>query len=775
MIGSKSGMKKLPAPLFIPTLGFGLGIVIQAYVGVPYILGIAVPLLIITILTKNRLIPLLLLIMASGSLSYDIQIQRVSNPLEDYLMFTKKNVEYIEGYVTNKKTNVLGNNEYEVQTNSTNIFPFSVKLKLYSRDDILSIGDLFTSKIELELYETSMNPGQFDYAEYMRNKGIHGKGSFIGKTIVNSTKFSIPIYINILRRRVLRVINVKFQGTHGFVKAILLGERSELFETKDLFKQAGIMHLLAISGLHVGIIYLFIFTLLRLVLPKRLTILLANIVILGFWMLCYNSPSVTRAVIMILVVSIAKLLERDIGILQLLSTAALVILAVNPLELFNVGFQLSFIAVYSILVVSPCLRLINPHEENKYKKHLLNPVIVTICVNIFLLPIILYYFHEAPIVGILSSVPAILVFSFYLPVTLLILLIPFSGISNFLLPVSEIAQELLLYVSNLAGRFPFKLNFIIVPTLIIALYWLIILLVPIIKKKVVLVILFICFTVAFILSNIWTRDKFEIISFAVGHGDCHLIRNNDDITLIDLGDFRYSTSAFERHVLPYLKAEGLSRINRLIITHQHNDHYGGLLPLLLECDVDEIIISNNFAKSRLYKHWQEVESILTDMKHTIVIDTLSIREGDLTLTLINPADNPREFSANNQSLLAKVEFNDLSMLFTGDLEIEGEVEVLQKYREYLRSDVLKAGHHGAKNTLCYEFLNAVAPHLVIIPVNQKGYSVLSDKTLNKLCACEIETYITGSDGAITIKQYEDSFRAKSYYSGNEVTVSIISP
>ncbi len=770
MIGNRIGMKEFPNPILFPTLGFCLGIILQAYWHLPFLAPIVIMLLTITLVTKLKFVPLLLLIIALGAMRYDATNPK--NPLEEYLSHEETTNEYIKGHVTDKDHLQSGDWVYIVRTESTYSFPFQVTLRVFSENDTLMIGDIISAYINLNRVDPALNPGEFDYSGYMLRNGIHGKANFSSKIKVFRNRQNLRTVLNRIKLSALGRIERVFPNNSGFVKAVLFGDRSELNEVRDTFKDAGVMHLLAISGLHIGIIYLFVFTSLRFFLSKRASIAIACIILLGYLAVCNNSPSVSRAVIMITIISLAKILERDISIIQLLSLSALLILFLNPHELFNVGFQLSFTAVYTILVITPKLGFINHHKENRYIKYLLTPIVITVSVNLLLLPIILYHFHEAPLVGVISSIPAILLFSLYFPITILVYITPVSALSQFLYPVSEQLLHLLFKLVYMTSNLLLKLDYIIFPRFLIIAFWIFIVIIPLLKhRRIVMLCFIILFSATLFYVNEFGSKRFEVVSFAVGHGDCHLIRNGNGVVMIDTGAFNKRVSEIERHVFPYLKENGIKSIDKLIITHQHNDHYGGILPLLNEVKVKELVVSSNFARSGLFKHWKSISSPIENTVVTVVDDTLHYKKGNMDLLFINPVSNYMEYSVNNQSLITKLEYKQLSILFTGDLEIEGENEVLRKYKKRLKSDVLKAGHHGAKNTIGYSFLKTVSPYLVIIPANCKKHSDFAKETLIKLKEFEIEYYITGYDGAVIITEESDRFFARTYHTHETVYLS----
>ncbi|MBN2829506.1 MAG: DNA internalization-related competence protein ComEC/Rec2 [Candidatus Cloacimonetes bacterium] len=775
MSGQNIEKKPLPSPLLIPAIFWSLGIALQSVIGYHGVAWFLFLPMILSIFKKYRYLAFILLLIIAGAYRYQVQEATSKNGLNSLCKYESLMKQSFKGVVSQSRIHLNGARTYIVQTDSIAGFPVKAGLSLTTRTDTLQIGDIISSNAEFSLYEPAMNPGQYDFADYQKRKGIDAKGVFKSPPIVLGKKHNLLIFRNRITAKLSNRIEHFFPRYSGFIKAILLGDRTEAEEFTSLLRDAGIMHLMAISGIHTGIIYLFVYFIFRILLPKSTAILLTIPFLLAFLFICENSPSVLRAVLMLILFNISRLLQRDIGGLQLLSAVFLISTLINPVQMLTVGFQLSFTAVFIILYLYKALGLEwIPNIKSRFRHFswFVNSIVLTIILSIFLLPILLYHFHWAALAGVVLSIPTICIFMLILPWSILILFMPIGSVfHSFLLTALNYAVSLLERIASVSDSLHLTLNSIRFPDYLFILYWLFIIFFALASqmKRKILFLITLIFIVSYssliLFENLKPSKGFEIICFQVGHGDCHLIRDNDDVTMIDCGGFSGSSSAFEIYVLPFLRETGIKKINRLVLTHPHDDHYGGILPLFKNCKIDEIVVSNNFAASGLFAKWQKTQ-LFKQGTQTMIVDTLyNFKTENVSFTLLNPDPNGYDKNLNNQSLVTRVDYKDFSALFCGDVQLEAEERLIKKHRNYLDVDFLKAGHHGSDHTLSNEFLSIATPWLSFIPVNIKGKTVLSSDTLIKLERNEIETYISGLDGALVIREkqgriFGETFRTK---------------
>ena len=235
----------------------------------------------------------------------------------------------------------------------------------------------------------------------------------------------------------------------------------------------------------------------------------------------------------------------------------------------------------------------------------------------------------------------------------------------------------------------------------------------------------------------------------VGQGDAILLRTGGQVTLIDTGD----VSAREE-LIGYLKKQNIKVIDNLIITHPHSDHIGGAAPVLENFTVRRVYDSGQISTSALYRNYLSyINNKGIAYEHVVAPRTLDIGDG-AELKIISPGATPlngTDSDLNNNSVVARLVFGEFSLLLTGDAEQEAESLMLKRFEAELRSNVLKAGHHGSRTSSSPAFLKAVNPADVVISVGANNeYHHPHPSTLKKYQTAKYNVYRTDKDGTVTI-------------------------
>jgi competence protein ComEC len=631
------------------------------------------------------------------------------------------------------------------------------------------------------------NPYSFNYQEYLENNNIHGL-SYLYKADYTLTKRSNDLYYYLIvvpRNWIRNRINKFYSsGYSGFLKAILLGEKNSLSpQLKQDFASSGLSHILAVSGLHTGVIALIFLTIFQIVFRNRTAARILTIVLLIYYMLLAHAvPSVQRAVIMISLVLLAKILQRRISTINILFAAAFIILVINPMQLFSVGFQLSFISVFAILVIFQYLsKKLNPLRKNHSKLFwLLNLMLLSLMVQIVLAPLTIHYFHTLALGGIIANVIAIPLISLVLPLSILSILFPISAICA----VYAAANKLLLFLVFALSRFVASHRILLFDFLylndfqILSLYAVLLMLILLWKHSddaKIKLYKFLSFSLLIIMilvvPEVLRERNFEITVLDVGQGDAIVIRTPARKTiLIDTGDKTMNKDYGKMVVVPYFKARGIRDIDLLILTHPHADHIGGAQAVIENIRVDKVLIPRCEYESTLY------DNVLTSFQENkievIYADTSLVFQEfqPVKLKILHPAYEYRnETNVNNYSIVVKAEYENFAVLFTGDAEKEVEEILIENWGNKLESDFLKVGHHGSNSSSTLEFLERVSPEYAVISVGTKNrYDHPDKEVIVRIENSTEKLFRTDLDGAVIFTYGGNSLNIKTIVSEKEI-------
>lgn len=323
-------------------------------------------------------------------------------------------------------------------------------------------GDIWCFKGQAVRIENKGNPGEFDYAGYMNRKGFYhllfvdaSDAHFVDSDQSNKMRF-LPMQ---LRAKISSRWPSDWQAS-AVLSAICLGDKTMLERnTKQHFSDAGAMHLLAVSGLHVGIVWWILDLLIRFPGRKRLgkfLKLLLIVSILWFYAgITGFSESVTRSVLMFSLFTIASTLNRESNIFNTLFLSAFILLVLKPERIVEPGFQLSYLAVFGIVTIQPGLRKLL-HSENKIIKWIFDLITVSIAAQLITFPLVLLYFHQFPIWFLLTNIIAIplvtvLLALFVIFAPAFIVGLPFCFLDSILLKISGFLDQSLAWIARLPG------------------------------------------------------------------------------------------------------------------------------------------------------------------------------------------------------------------------------------------------------------------------------------------------------------------------------------
>lgn len=618
---------------------------------------------------------------------------------------------------------------------------------------------------ELQCLDFKRNPGGFDEKLYMNTRKIDykmfAKLDSSGEIINN-----LNLYIYKIQEKINNVYNKLLPPKEASVlKAMLLGDKQNLDTSiKEIYRKAGISHILAISGLHISILSgILLFLLNRFKFNKRLNTLIVITTLVLYCIFTGSSVSTVRAVIMIVIVLFGTIIYREADIYTSIGAAALILLIYQPLYLFDAGFQLSFGAVTGIIILSPILERIH-YIPKKIKPYFMG----SLAASIVTYPIVAFHFNTVSLIGIIIN---ILVLPF------VALLVGFGLLSGIVAIISVTAGKflcgivyfiLVLYenICTIGGNISFseivtgEPNIILIffyysMILIISFYYYSIKVKRVYLKKYILIL-----GTSFLILTcviIFKPKKLELVYLDVNQGDSIVIHTKDNKNMLIDGGGNIRKEIGEANtgsqiIIPYLRYKGLNSLDCVFVTHPDADHILGIIELIDYIKIKQIVVSPNIQNNKLFISLKAKAN-----KYYIPIIQMSKGDSidfknDLSIECIYPYKNISiNDNFNNDSLVFYMKYGRRTFLFTGDIEKEAETYIINDYKK-LNTDILKSAHHGSKTSSTKEFLDIVTPKIVIISSGKNNsYGHPHKEVINRYEELNTEIYNTAIDGAITIK------------------------
>lgn len=618
-----------------------------------------------------------------------------------------------------------------------------------------NIGD----KVELsgKLYSLSSlrNPGGFDEKLYYKTRNIEYK--MYPKTANKvGEENNLKIFLGKLNTDISNVYdNILPEQEASLIKAMVAGDRSDLSDyTKDLFSNAGVYHIIAISGLHIHILsYIVLFFSEKI--HKRYGKILAALFVILYCIFTGAGVSAVRAVCMFLIYIFGKFIYRENDILNSLAVSCFIILFFRPLYLFDPGFQYSFCAVLSIIIFSgPIAEFLNKRISKSGSEILSS----AISVNFISRAVMWFHFYGFNVIDIFANLiilPFAGIVIFFGFVSGIFGLFSLSLAKFFAAPVYLILK-MYEFVCELIYDIPFtyvslgKPNIVaLVSYLLIVLFFALCLYKFIRRKFFVFSTFFVVFL--FVIFG-WTNDRMKIMMLDVGQGDCFVCNYGDECFVIDGGgsyDRNLGDDTGVNVLFPYLKYMGIDEVSAVFVTHFDSDHVKGIIEILDCVNVKTIYISNEEEENDLYKILCEKALEKNVNMYKIRGDDVIDFYGGISIDCIYPF-NDSEVEGNESSLVLKVVFGNNSFLFTGDIDEECEKKIINSGKN-INADVLKLAHHGSKYSNCDEFIDKVSPKLAVVSAgNFSIYGQPAKSVVEKFEERNIEVLNTNEKGAVEI-------------------------
>lgn len=602
------------------------------------------------------------------------------------------------------------------------------------------------------------NPGGFDYQGWLFQQGVGATGYV--REHEGNHRFAAANYfhepLDQWRYQLYQRLFERFKEDplKGLLMALLMGERKDVDnEQWQLLSQTGTNHLFVISGLHVGFValcaYLVFFNLSRWLLlgPPRIAaqqvaVVAALLAACAYAAIAGFSLPTQRALIMLVVMLAGRLLRRKVNVWHSFFMALLLVLLWDPLAPQAVGFWLSFGAVGSLLYAFG-----KRTDSRGFWWRWLRPQWV---VFIAFLPVLLFFFQQASLVSPLANIIAIPVVGFILvPLCVLLVLLDvawqITGLELFDYLAGQLSWAaswcldvmvafLRLLADLPAGQWQ---NALSLGALLCALGGILLLLSP--RGVPARWLAVFCFLPLFMgADNRPHFGSFEVTVLDVGQGlSVHVATRNHHL-IYDVGArFNDNFDAASSVILPYLRQQGITSLDRVIVSHGDNDHAGSLPVLLAEIPVNEVISGASRAVA------QRADVIPCQDDFSWQWDGVTFHLMQVEALFWN--------KENNRSCVLKVSSNKLSLLIPGDIESSGEAELLKKYGETLQADVLVAPHHGSLTSSGDAFLSQVKPFAVIVSSGYRNrFGHPHHKILARYQKHNIEMVNTAHEGAIQV-------------------------
>ena len=657
----------------------------------------------------------------------------------------------------------------KVKADSDEISAFILKIKesdlfagcnLYNDVDIdlselsrILYGRKISCTGSFEAFDGELNPGQFDANAYYKNEGYTGILDAKDIRLVKEEEsFSPDIYLH----RLNLAISEKYKKilgdkNAGSLSAMVLGDKRGLDEEiKELYQENSISHLLSISGLHIsllgGAVFLF---LRRLKISFSFPLITSSIILIIYGAFTGFSVSTSRAVVMMSVLFISFVIGKSYDLPSGLALAALILIVMNHRVIYQSGFLLSFFAVIGIFYIMPELLYI--FKVDIYHKRgiikglhlLLASIISSISVLLATLPIVLNNFYEVSLTGIILNIIVIPLMSLVIITGLLggFVALVSEILGSFLLGITHYILNLYTLFCRLGDRLTFLRLIIGKPDKWqIVLYYLILVIVfyfLALKRrenklrslknnlpegyntsKRIVVTGLMTFTSFLIIA--YKPREFSINMLDIGQGDCFVVNDgNNDIYISDCGSTTVQNVGKTR-LLPFLKSKGWGKVDTIFISHMDKDHVNGVNDLLkcAEITIGRIIISASYKSDKL--NCAELEELkelakMRDIKLFYMKKGDEIVGKDISFRCIYPTGEEDIKDQNEASIVMRMDYKGLSMLFTGDIAGSTEEKIIEGSDEdILDCDILKVCHHGSKNSSTDDFLKKVSPKLYLI-------------------------------------------------------------
>ena len=657
------------------------------------------------------------------------------------------------------------------------------------------IGSLVILKGTLKNFQQPTNPGQFNAPFYYQILRISFRLNQAEIQVKSDRFYKISEGLYQLRRKAGSKMDALLPEQEASVmKTMLLGEKGILDEEiKGLYQRNGIAHILAISGLHISMIGMGFYQLLRKAgLKIKTSAILASIVIILYGMMTGFAVSAIRAIVMFLLQMLAQILGRTYDRITALAVAAVLVLVEQPLYIFHSGFQFSFLCVLGISLILPVL-------GNVRKGRKLLEGIAMMAVT---LPVYLGVFYQIPVYSMFLNFIVLPMMSILMGAGIVMVLASFMwtglGIPAawLITGILMVYEKLALFTERLPNHYwtpgcPAKWQ--------LAVYVAVLIVVAALgrtRRKTVLyqkdcihrrgkcekwistygIPVGICWGLILlgVVILAWHfRPELQVTVLDVGQGDCIFLQTEDGTSYLTDGGSSSVSKVGKYRMIPFLKYQGASQIKAVFVSHADSDHCNGIAELLEQAELEGIMVDNlvlpDLADECRSSGYEELVDLAGQNEVTVQFlhEGQQFQDGELLFQCLHPSKGYRAEDLNETSMVLLVTYKEFSMLLTGDVQGAGEEHLTQELKAWkgpgvtdhaeTELTILKVAHHGSKNSTSEEFLEAANPKLAIISCGEGNrYGHPHEETLERLEKADIPRFCTKDYGAITVTVARES-------------------
>lgn len=747
-------------------------------------------------------IPFLLFFVAAGSIAFNLAVNKVSGNVQPYhdQQCTLVGMVADEPLWHNDRVVFPLALDMAIIRGEERPAAGTVRATLYFNDKsvpALSYGQQISVRGLLLVPQGRRNPGGFDFGAFLQTRGM--AGAFYGEARsmeVQGFAADLSFFRRIsleLREKMTALLQAQLpSAAGGLLVALLFGEQHALEPAvEEAVRRTGVAHMLSVSGLHVALLAAMFFVLCnRLGVKGWPACLFITLFLFAYAYITGMEPATLRSFVMITLGLLALCLGRRNDLPTAVAAAALVTLIHNPLLLFHTGLQLSYAATVSLITFAAPLQQALIKAMARLPLIRLSPYLheqvaaltaVTIAAQLGTLPIIAYTFKEISLVALPANILILPVMALLLGAGLIAailgLVMPFFASLSLLVAYPLLAY--ILWLTEMLSALSFAAVPILPPRLPEILIYYVILILIVWKRKelpslffafvhylrskarpfhlIAAMMLLLALPAGWLGLPVFSQKPLEVVFIDVGQGDAIFIRTpGGQNILLDSGGRPAHREEIERVgrlvVIPYLEYRRVRELDMVIISHPHEDHYGGLLAVLDQVPARLLVTNKHEVDEASYQRLLDLAAEKEIPRLFLELGDRVLLEEHLWMDVLNPP--PSLFTGtgsdeNNNSLVLQLHHREVSFLLTGDIENEAARRMLAE--DLLPpSDVLKVPHHGGYMASFAGLLGAVEPQVAVIPVGRNTFGHPHPEILELLEARGIEIYRSDHHGAVTI-------------------------